>query len=185
MTVLLIGLLVFFGAHLVPSFPAWRTGLVLRAGAQMYRATFSIVSLVGLVLIIMGKSRAPFVPLWSAPVWGHWVPLLLMPIAFVLLVAAYFPSSLKRYTAHPMLWGVLLWSISHLALRGDLASVLLFGSFAIYAVYAMASAERRAIARRGPSRPWPRNVFVGVVGLGAFSLVVVLHPYLFGVAAIP
>ena len=110
---------------------------------------------------------------------------LLMWLAVTIFPAAYLPTNLKRIMRHPFLWGVTLWALGHLLTNGDLASILLFGSFAIYAFYDMWSANRRGAEVSKTRYPiWQDGVLV-VVGLAAYLLLVRLHPILFGVPVNP
>jgi uncharacterized membrane protein len=70
--------------------------------------------------------------------------MLVMIPAMVLLVAAYIPSRIRNAVRHPMLTALMLWAFGHLLVNGDLASVLLFGSFLAYGFYDLISANRRA-----------------------------------------
>ena len=107
-----------------------------------------------------------------------------MPVAFVLVAGAYLPSNLKRYTRHPMLWGVTLWAALHLLANGDSASLLLFGGLGVYALCAMWSLNRRGVRKSDKTYPGRRDALVVVAGLVVYVAFVVLHPYLFGVPAI-
>ena len=127
MTLLITGLLVFVAIHLLPAAVDLRASLIDRLGEMPYKAVFAGISLLGLVMIVVGKGRADFVPLWQPPLWAKHVTFPLMIGAFVLLPAANMPTNIKRFTRHPMLWGVTLWSIGHLIANGDMASVILFG----------------------------------------------------------
>jgi uncharacterized membrane protein len=87
---------------------------------------------------------------------------------------------IKRWVKHPMLAGVALWSIGHLLANGDLASLLLFGSFLAYAIV-----DRIAVIPRGDPAPAvlePRGDLVAIIaGLAAFALFAFwLHGWLFG-----
>lgn len=55
-------------------------------------------------------------------------------------------------TRHPVLWGFLLWALSHVAVNGDVVSVTLFGGLALYAVAGFGLADKRAKSRLGPGR---------------------------------
>src|SRR5680860_701483 len=114
MLLLTLGIIVFASVHLVSAFPIIRERLVGLLGEGRYMALFSGVALAGLLLIIVGKSAADFVPLWQPPGWGGVAALLITPLAFVFLAAAYLPTNIKRFTAHPMLWGVSAWAAAHL-----------------------------------------------------------------------
>lgn len=187
MGMLVTGLLLFFGVHVVPMLGGIRAALVARLGEPFYKGLFSIVSLAGFVLIVLGFSRTPVVPLWLPPPWSHGLALFLMPAAFILLVAAYIPGNIRRITRHPMLAGVLLWAVAHLIANGDLASLLLFGTFAVYAVVDMLSASFRAAAMsHATSRSYTRSTYMDaitvVVGLAVFWVVWQFHGALFGAA---
>lgn len=182
MTLLTIGMAVFIGVHLVPSLAGWRTGLVARLGFGRYKVLFSVVSAIGLALIVIGKAQAPFIALWTPPAWGRHAAMGLMPIAFILLAAAYLPSNIKRLTAHPMLWGVLLWAAAHLAANGDAASLLLFGGFGAFAAFDMWSANRRGARPAASPMPVSRDALAIIAGLILYGALLALHPYLFGVA---
>jgi uncharacterized membrane protein len=106
----------------------------------------------------------------------------------ILLVAAYVPSRIRSATRHPMLIAIKLWAVSHLLANGDLASVMLFGSFLIFAGY-----DRFSVGRRAARRPlgirtggFGNDVIVvaGGVALYAFMLLVG-HVWLIGVALLP
>ena len=55
---LVLGLVLFLGAHTVPTRPALRGALVGRFGQTGYAALFAIASLGGLVLIVWGYGAA-------------------------------------------------------------------------------------------------------------------------------
>lgn len=177
-----IGLILFFVVHAVPWWPSARNGIVAALGATAYRALFAIVSGVGFVAIVVGFVKAPHVPVYAPPSWGSGAALALMLPAMVLVVAAYVPGNIRRLTPHPMLWGVLLWSLAHLAANGDRASLMLFGSFAMYAVLDMMSANRRGAHKRIEPVPLSRDGVAVITGLIAYAGLLRLHPFLFGVS---
>ena len=149
MWILIVGLALFFAVHLVPTFPAVRARLVAITGARPYSALFALASAVGLVLIVLGYGKMQGLgrgnpQLWVPPSWARHVTMLLMLPALILLAAAYIPSRIRTATRHPMLAAVALWAFGHLLVNGDLASVLLFGSFLAYAGYDIVSANQRA-----------------------------------------
>jgi len=148
MWLLLVGLGLFFVAHLVPTRPDLRARLVARFGAGRYSGLFSVVSLVALAMIVWGYGRMQGLArgnpqVWDPPAWSKHVTMLLMVPALILLVAAYVPSRIRNATGHPMLIAIMLWALGHLLANGDLASLLLFGSFLAYAVYDRISVGRR------------------------------------------
>jgi len=139
MALLITGLALFLLVHLVPALPSVRAGLVERLGAGPYRGLFSLASIAGLVAIVLGYGQMQGLArsnpeLWTPPAWIKHVVLLLMIPAMVLLVAAYIPSRIRSAVRHPMLTALMIWAFAHLLANGDLASLLLFGSFLAYAV---------------------------------------------------
>jgi uncharacterized membrane protein len=183
MSILILGLILFIGVHALPSAPGVRQWLIGRTGEGLYKAVFSLIALAGLALIVIGKGRAETVPLYEPPSWGRIVALWAMPIAFVLTAGAFLPSNIKRYTPHPMLWGVTLWAVLHLSANGDAASLLLFGGIGIYSLYAMWSQNRRGAQRSEKTYPARRDALLVGAGLIAYAAFLALHPHLFGVPA--
>jgi uncharacterized membrane protein len=183
LNLLLLGLTLFLGAHLVSAVPALRGQLVLRLGTPSYKGLFVLTSFAGLALIIHGKRYAPFVSLWEPPAWGYTVAQLLMPLSLILLAGAFIPGNIRRHTRHPMLWGVALWALTHLFANGDLASVLIFAGFGAYAMFAMWSLNRRGARLQATPRPRYWDVVVVAVGLAAYVSAGLGHRYLAGVPA--
>lgn len=184
MSLLVLGVVILVGIHLLPTFSTLRERLLARLGEGPYKGVFSLIALVGLVLVIVGKARADFVPLWQPAVWGRHTALVLMPVAFMLLVAAFLPSNVKRFTRHPMLWGVTLWAVAHLLANGDLASLVLFGGLGAFSLVAMWSANRHATTKSEEKYALTKDAMVVIAGLVAYGIFAVLHPYLFGVPVI-
>src|SRR3954447_25919852 len=146
MTLLILGLILFLGTHAFTMARGPRARLRERLGEGAYKGLYSLVSLVGIVLIAIGFGRyraAGYIPVWDPPVWTRHLTLLLVWFAFVAFVAAYFPGRIKRTLKHPMLAGVKLWAAAHLLANGDLGSIVLFGSILAWAVMARISAKRR------------------------------------------
>ncbi len=184
MPLLIAGMLLLIGIHLLPSFPALRQRLVNLLGMIAYQAGFALIALVGLLLIVIGYSEAELTPLWQPPAWGRQVNLVLMVPALILLVAAYLPSNIKRYTRHPMLWGVTLWSLGHLLSNGDAASLILFGGLGLYALFDMLSANLRGATRQQQAVSAGRELLTVSGGIIAYLVLLYLHPQLFGVNVI-
>lgn len=99
-----------------------------------------------------------------------------MPLAFILVTAANVQGNIKRYIRHPMLWGVTLWSISHMFSSGDLASIIIFISFVLFAFFDMASANKRGASLSNIKFPVYWDIIVILVGIGAYAAVLIVHP---------
>lgn len=183
MLILAVGLVAIIGIHLVPTMPSLRQRLVDRLGERKYKAIYTTIALIGLVLIIYGKANAAFVPLWAPPLWAANITQLIMLPALILVGAAYAPSNIKRFTRHPMLWGVVLWAIAHLVANGDLSSLMLFGGFGVYSLFAMWSANIRGAEKSTTRYPIGSDIKLMIIGIIIYAVMVFLHPYLFGVPA--
>jgi uncharacterized membrane protein len=190
--ILVSGLALFVGAHLFVTMREHRAGLIARFGEGPYKIGFSLVSLLGIVLIAYGFGlyRATgWVDLWYPPRWTRHVVALVMWPAVVLLFAAYLPGHIKRTLKHPMLTAVKLWAAAHLLANGDLGSVLLFGSLLAWAVYDRIAVKRReATGQSGASAAvngWRNDLIAVVVGtLIYLALGFVFHPVVIGVPAL-
>jgi uncharacterized membrane protein len=182
MALLVLGLVLLIGAHLVPANRRLRAGLAAKLGENGYKGAFSLISLAGLVLIVIGYGQAPRDQIFQASETARLFLPVGMAIAFILMATAYVPGRLRRLLKHPMLAGVLIWSVLHLLANGDLASNVLFGSFAVWSVFAIISAARRG-QRIGSARESAMADLGGVAaGLIVFAVVLYLHPFLFGVS---
>ncbi|MFN4009733.1 MAG: NnrU family protein [Pannonibacter sp.] len=190
MLYLIAGLVLFFGCHGVTMKRDLRTRLITRLGEGGYKGLYSLVSAAGLALIIFGYGQARFdgAPLvYEAPTWLRHLALLLLLPVFVFLIAAYVPGRIKTAAKHPMLVAVKLWALAHLLANGDLASVLLFGSFLAYAVIDRISLKRRPASDTGGAPAIQLgaagDVIALVGGLALYGLFVwKLHLWLFGVS---
>ena len=182
MTLMVTGLVIFFGVHVLPWLPALRERLVARVGAGPYRGLFSLVAGIGLVLLIVGYGMAPKASvLWAAPAWGPTAALVAVPAALILIAAAYLGTHIKRLTRHPFNIGIALWSAAHLLNNGDLPSLLLFGGFGVYALADIFVASRRE-PESTPARPAQRRDLVAILaGLVLAGVVAHFHATLFGV----
>ena len=185
MALLILGMAIFFSVHLVPSFAGLRRRLVGWKGEPVYLICYSLAAAVGLALIIYGKTTAAYTPIWDLPKWVNHLTLAAMLPAVILLAAAYVPNNLKRHVRHPFLWGVTLWALSHLAVNGDLGSLMLFGGFGAFAVFDMWSANRRGAEKSDKKLPRYWDLILISAGSSAYCAVLFLHPYVFGVAALP
>lgn len=191
MALLIAGLVLFLGIHTLPMFPATRNGLVSRLGETPYKGLYTLLSFVGLGLIVYGYGVARFEGppvLYDPPFWLRHVTMLFMVPVFIFLVAAYVPSRIKTVLKHPMLVAIKLWALAHLLANGDLASVLLFGGFLAWAVADRISVKRRGsgagqIGALATAKPGKYSDFVvillGLVLYGLFAWK--LHALLIGV----
>lgn len=184
METMVLGLTLFFAAHLFPSATKARALTIAKLGEKRYKGVVALLSLAGLALVVVGKGKAGFVPVWDPASWSYIVTNVSMMLALFCLVAFRMNSNLKRFTAHPMLWGIVFWSGGHLASNGDRASIALFGSFLIYALVAMYSANLRGAAPSGQKIALRYDAMVLVSAAVAYVVLANLHPWFAGVTLV-
>ncbi|HEX4042215.1 MAG TPA: NnrU family protein [Xanthobacteraceae bacterium] len=185
----IFGLVIFLGAHVFVTMRDRRAALVARLGEWPYRGLFSVVSIVGILLIAYGFAdyrAAGMIPVWDPPAWTRHIVVALMWPASILVVAAYIPGNIKRVVKHPMLVGVKTWAFAHLCANGDLGGIILFGSVLAWAVYDRITLKHRS----DPGAPpipvgGGRNDIIAVaVGTVLYlALGFVFHPIVIGVPA--
>ena len=210
---------VFLVTHFVPSTPL-RPGLVAMLGERAYLGLYSVVALAVLAWMIWAYARAPYERIWVGDEFKVWA-LALMPVSLVLLVAGGMtrnpsavrqesalrsmgePRGILRVTRHPIQWGIALWALLHLVARGDTASLIFFGGFALLAILGTALIDARK--NRALGADWQRFAsvtsnfpFAAIrqgrnhfsfdeigwkkvsIGLAAYLVLIFVHPYLFG-----
>ena len=147
MTELILGLILFLGAHSVRIVADdWRTQKMEALGEKAFKGVHALISLLGLYLLVVGygEARLQTVVLWNPPTATRHISLLLMLFSSILMVAAYIPRNhLKIRMGHPMVLSVKVWALSHLLANGNLADMLLFGAFLIWALLNFKSARVR------------------------------------------
>src|SRR5215204_1697860 len=156
LAIMILGLAVFIAPHVFVTRREARAGLIARIGEGGYKGLFSLVSIVGVILIAWGFARyraTGWIDVWSPPGWMHHVTVALMWPSIIFIAAAYMPGNIKRALKHPMLVGVKLWAFAHLLNNGDLGSIVLFGAILAWAVFDRISLKRRTApdirARKG------------------------------------
>jgi uncharacterized membrane protein len=189
MMILIVGLVVFLGIHSARIVAeGWRAAQIARVGEKTWKLGYSVVSALGLALVIWGYGLARQAPvvLWQPPVGMRHVAALLTLIAFIFVAAAYVPRNhLKARFHHPMVLGVKAWAAGHLFANGTVADVVLFGSFMAWAVVAYIAARRRdrrsgTTYATGTVGGTATAVVVGMVAWAVFAFW--LHGVLIGVA---
>ena len=178
---LIIGLLLFLIPHLLRELGLRDRLIEALPSEGAYKGAFSLAALLGLGLIILGKGQASFSMLWQPFFEWRVLSHVLMLPAFILLAAGNMPSShLGATVRNPMVLGVVLWGTAHLWANGDLASVLLFGSFTVWGVVKFTSLARNyELPAKSPRIFW--DIIAVVVGLILYGLITIFHGQLFGV----
>jgi len=173
-------------SRLDPAAPAWRDAQVVRLGERPWKGIYTVVSLAGFAMLVVGYGLARHSPvvLYVPPTWTRHVTALLMLPVFPLFLATYLPGRIKTAAKHPTLVSVKLWAVAHLIANGTLADVLLFGGFLAWAVADRISMKHRT-QRPLPGAPaGPLNDVIAIVaGLVLYGVFVAwAHQWLFGVS---
>lgn len=174
METLLITIGIFIAFHMVPAIGPVRRGLISTIGKVPYMVGYSMLSLGLLGWVGVAYGEADYVELWQQATWMRWVPLILMYPACALVVGSlvhanplsvpplfasgnvdeFDPSKpgIVSVTRHPLMWGLMLWSIAHMVPNGDLASVLMFGLFTLLGLVGPKSLDVKAKRKLGAEK---------------------------------
>lgn len=217
---LILAFAAFFLSHSVPVRPPLRPWLVARLGARGFTVVYSVLSLAILAWLIAAAGRAPYVALWAWAPWQSWTALAVMLLACLIIALSIgrpnpfsFGGShndrfepqhpgLVRLTRHPLLAALGLWATAHLIANGDLAHVILFGTFAAFAFFGGKLVDRRQRRAMGPNwtklwsdvaalplsaalRPGPKTGVRLACALGLYAALLALHPVVIGVTPLP
>ncbi len=147
MGMLILGLVLFLGVHSTRIVAdGWRTAMMRRLGAGPWKGLYALLSIAGFVLLVwgFGLARQQPVVLWVPPLAMRHVAALLTLIAFILLAATYVPrNAIRARLHHPMVAAVQVWAVAHLLANGNLADVVLFGSFLVWSILSFRAARAR------------------------------------------
>lgn len=196
MTQLILGLILFLGVHSVRIWAdGWRNQTIEAYGEKVFKGVYALVSILGFYLLVVGygEARLQTVALWNPPVFTKHISLLLMLLSSILLIATYIPRNhFKMRLKHPMVLSVKVWALSHLLANGNLADLVLFGSFLIWAVLNFRSARARDRAQvqnfdANEEAPLKPNLLATLIalfgGMGLWAVITfVLHAKVVGVA---
>ncbi len=199
MTWLILGLVLFLGAHSTRLFAdGWRTKTLEAWGEKPFKGVLALVSLMGFYGLIVGYAQVRMEPvvIWQPPIATRHISVLLMLFASILLVATYIPANhFKVRLGHPMVLSVKVWALAHLLANGNLADLVLFGTFLAWSVLNFKSARARDRAKAEsqalvldesvqPTLPKTLATLIAiVVGAGLWALITfVLHAKVVGVS---
>jgi uncharacterized membrane protein len=196
MTQLILGLILFLGAHSVRIWAdGWRNQTIEAYGEKAFKGVYALVSILGFYLLVVGygEARLQTVALWNPPIFTKHISMLLMLLSSILLMATYIPRNhFKMRLGHPMVLSVKVWALSHLLANGNLADLVLFGSFLIWAVLNFRSARARDRAQvqnsdANEEAPLKPNLLATLIalfgGMGLWAVITfVLHAKVVGVA---
>ena len=187
MAILSFGLVIFLGLHSTRIFAeGGRAKAIARLGEGLWKAIYSVFSIIGFFLIVQGfaQARLNVVEVWTPPVWTRNITIILMLFSAILMGAYIFKKShFAVVTHHPMVLSVAIWAAGHLLSNGSGADLVLFGAFFVWAVADLRSSYSRD-RRNAMTYPMPnRGATFGAVLLGAAIWIAMLgdlHMRLFG-----
>lgn len=187
---MILGLVLFFGVHTLTTQREVRARVIAFSGGGGYKIGYSLVSALGLVLIVWGFAHYRATGMWE--IWTpptalkHLAVALMLP-AVILVVASYIRGRIYTRLKHPMLTGIKLWAAAHLLANGDLGSIILFGSFLGWAVFDRISLKHRTDSG-GPPIPvggGSNDLIAIAVGFVAYlALAFAFHPVVIGVPVV-
>ncbi|PRY83771.1 NnrU family protein [Donghicola tyrosinivorans] len=210
---------VFFASHSLPVRPSVRPWLEARLGSSGFTLAYSALSLVVLAWLIGAAGRAPHLAVWDWAPWQVHVPLTVMwPVCLILALSIARPNpfsfggasndrfdptrpGIVRWSRHPLLLALALWAAAHIVPNGDLAHVILFGTFAAFALLGGRLVDRRKRREMGPEWQRMRNRVADAprlpaslsdgtllrlaAGVALYGTLLWAHPFLFGVSPLP
>ncbi len=191
MAILILGIILFLGMHLIRVVaPDFRSRMVDKFGENGWKGIYSLLSIISLVVLIYGWAISSTINLWFPPTGMSHLTVTLMLLSMICLAAAELPAGhIATKTKHPMILGVKIWAFGHLLANGDLASLLLFGSFLAWGVILRIALKRRERAGLLTLRPFVSakyDLIAVVIGAVIWALFIwKLHLWLIGVAPIP
>ena len=177
---LALGVAVMAALHLGPAVPALKARVKATVGERAYGPVFGLASLAALALVVIGWRLTAFVPLYDPPSWGAHANFLLTFIGFLCLGIFLFRGSLRQTLRFPMGLAVIFWATGHLLANGDLASLILFGGFLVYAFLHIAIAAGQGI-RPSPEIRQGHNLLSLLAGTALYGVMTQLHAALIGV----
>ena len=175
------GILIFFGIHLVPLISTIKESLKSALGENTYMIFFSLISLIGFLLIVLGY-EASSNSLYAINAQAFLYSKYIMFFSLTFLIAANVPSFIKKFSKHPMSIGIAIWSAVHLLTNSDTVSVILFSTFMVYSIISVIVSESRKVQVKEIKPRLLFDIFSIVLGAMFTALAFNFHEYLSGVS---
>lgn len=166
MSHLIVAILVFLATHVVLAENPVRGVLVRALGERPFVWSYGTLAVLQLIWIGQAVEGAPAVRYWEPPAWTAAIPLLVMPLALLFLVCGFTQNNptaslasgrlarreatgILAVTRHPVMWGLGLWSLAHLAVVAEAAEALRYAAFAVIALLFLPRIEAKQRAKWG------------------------------------
>ncbi len=180
MILLAFGVLATSLMHLLAAVPPLKARIKARVGEKAYGPAFGIASLLGILVIVLGWRASGFVPVYDAPEWGRHANYLLTLIGFVFLGIFIFRGTFRQTLRFPMAYAVIFWAVGHLLANGDMASLILFGGFLVYAIAHIVIGTANGV-RPSPEVRAGHDLVSVLIGIALYGIATQLHGALIGV----
>lgn len=184
MLLLGLGLCLFIGAQLFSEL-GLKAAICAKHSLGSYKLIHRLISLLGLIFIVWGRSNAPFITLWQPRFELQFISQIVMIPSIILVVSAYLPgSAIRQELVHPLLFATLIWSLAHLWANADLASVMLFGSFLLWSLiklYCLFRAQINLPELNSSTVHFGWDVLAITLGFLLYGFIALYHGQLFGI----
>ncbi|MEI8179204.1 NnrU family protein [Aestuariivirga sp.] len=180
MLLLAFGVLLTAALHLVAAVPSLKARIRARVGERAYGPLFGVASIIGIAIIVLGWRSSDFVSVYEPPAWGRHANYLLTLIAFVFMGIFLFRGSWRQKVRFPMAFAAIFWAVGHLLANGDLASIILFGGFLVYAILHIIIGTLNGV-RPSPVVREGHDLLSVLGGIALYGVMTQLHMALIGV----
>jgi len=179
MTLLIAGVLIWTLGHLFKRLmPEARIAIDVKVGEGPAKGIFTLIFVAAILLMIFGFIGTDPVSVYTPPSWGVHLNNLLMVIAMILMGVTR-KGKIGTWLRHPMLTGVIVWSIAHLITNGDMRSIILFGGLGIWAVLnTLIINMREGTWDRPEGGPLSGDTKAVVIGLVVFAVAAAIHYFI-------
>ena len=178
MIFLALAILTFAVIHLIPAFPGLKARLKDRFGAA-WGPVYGLAATLSLLLIVLAWRSAPYVDVYEPPAWGPVANLAALFFAFMFLGMFLFRGALRLRFRFPLAIAVIFWALGHLAVNGDLASIILFGGIGTYGLVHLIAGLANGVRPEGKAREG-HDVIGLIAGLALYIVMIQLHPVVIG-----
>jgi len=180
MNLMIAGLALWSIAHFFKRLaPDMRKGMDAKMGAGPARGVMSLLILGSIVLMVIGYRAAPVQIVYAGPDWLRYLNNLLMIEAVLLMGMGSSKGRARTWLRHPMLVGIIVWAGAHLLVNGDVASIVLFGSMAVWAVASILLINKQEGAWVKPEAgPASGDIKWLIISAVVFTVIAGLHIWL-------
>ena len=181
---LILGVILWSVVHLYPSIAASHRNKLSTSMGNAYQGIYALLIVGSIVLMVFGWKNTVPTQIYTPPTWGRHLTMLLILIAIILFGAANVKTRIREWIRHPMLTGMLVWSIGHLLANGDSRSVVLFGGLGLWAIVSQLTINKRdgAWVKPTDSKGLKTEVILIFVSLVLYGGLLFLHPYFSGMS---